>query len=111
LRTRSEPNWVTSWILELEARRTDVFRLQTVIRLCRPLQRSLTPGGEQLVCAKEAGGGRDFDTVVKPLLHNVLIAEVGFRRLCDGFGRLKSDPTPLATAIKRPTENCRPFRL
>jgi hypothetical protein len=32
--------WVTSWILEFEARRTDVFRFQTVIRLYRPLQRT-----------------------------------------------------------------------
>jgi hypothetical protein len=31
-------NWLTLLILELEARRTDAFRLQTVIRLCRPLQ-------------------------------------------------------------------------
>src|SRR5262245_44872845 len=36
LELRLQPNWVTSWILELE----DVFRLQTVIRLCRPLQRT-----------------------------------------------------------------------
>src|SRR5262249_26844767 len=34
-------HWITSWILELEARRTDVFRLQTAIRLCRPLQRTV----------------------------------------------------------------------
>jgi hypothetical protein len=32
----SADNAVTSWILELE----EVFRLQTVIRLCRPLQRT-----------------------------------------------------------------------
>src|SRR5262245_66438671 len=34
------PNWVTSWILELEALRPDVFRFQTVIRLCQPLLRT-----------------------------------------------------------------------
>ena len=32
--------WFTSWILELEGRRTDVFRLQTVLRLYRPLHRT-----------------------------------------------------------------------
>jgi hypothetical protein len=31
---------ITLLILELEARRTDVSRLQTVIRLCRPLRRT-----------------------------------------------------------------------
>jgi len=31
---------VTSWILEFEALRPDVFRLQTVIRLCQPLLRT-----------------------------------------------------------------------
>jgi hypothetical protein len=36
----SGPNWVTSWILELEALRPDVFRFQTVIRLCQPLLRT-----------------------------------------------------------------------
>src|SRR5215468_308683 len=39
-RTLSEPNWVTSWVLELEALEADVFRLRTVIRLCQPLQRT-----------------------------------------------------------------------
>jgi hypothetical protein len=37
----SEPNGVTSWVLELE----DVFRLQTVIRPCRPLHRSALLAG------------------------------------------------------------------
>src|SRR5262245_34203631 len=32
--------WVTSWTLEFEAFRPDVFRFQTVIRLCQPLQRN-----------------------------------------------------------------------
>src|SRR6516165_12437680 len=41
---------VTSWILELE----EVFRLQTVIRLCRPLQRTALLARQP--CVRQAFG-------------------------------------------------------
>jgi hypothetical protein len=91
-------NWVTSWILELE----DVFRLQTVIRLCRPLQRTALL--ERQPCAHQF-----FDNC--PIrVPGRIIVELREARQQPTFGRLivNAPPKPNQVSVfARPMQSSR----